>query len=190
MTKAGFVSIKGFEGIYAINKDGVVISQQRNVYRKNGVVALHLQKTLTSVDCGHGYLKLNLRINDKNKAVYIHRLIAEAFIPNPKLLPCVNHKNGIKKDNRIENLEWCTYTENNRHAFDIGLQKKGENHHLFGKKSGQCVNSKRIKNKITGQVFESYADAAKSFGISRAYFSAKLKKGLLPFKKLKNASRK
>lgn len=61
----------------------------------------------------------------------VHRLVAQAFIKNPKNKPTVNHINGIKADNKLDNLEWATNSENSQHSFDIGLQKgrKGEKHH-------------------------------------------------------------
>lgn len=66
---------------------------------------------------------------------YVHRLVAKAFIPNPDCKEQVNHINGVKNDNRVCNLEWCTRSENIQHSFDTGLNvaKKGKDHHLFGK---------------------------------------------------------
>lgn len=77
-----------------------------------------------------GYHKVNLYINKKVKVERIHRMVAKAFIPNPLKRKEINHKNGIKTDNRSENLEWCTRSENMLHAFKTGLQipLKAETH--------------------------------------------------------------
>lgn len=72
-----------------------------------------------------GYCQIQLRINGKSKKFLVHRIIAQAFIPNPENKPHVNHINGDKHDNRVENLEWCTQSENLRHAVNIGLIKQG-----------------------------------------------------------------
>ena len=61
-------------------------------------------------------------VNIKGKSVYIHRLVAEMFIPKIDGKSCVNHKDGNKSNNAVENLEWCTYSENMAHAFKIGIR--------------------------------------------------------------------
>ncbi len=93
---------------YVINKNGEVWSKLSNKYLKP-------QK--------REYLSVMLRLDGKTKVCLLHRLIARAFIPNPDNMPVVNHKNGDKFDNEIENLEWTTVKENNLHARITGLNK-------------------------------------------------------------------
>jgi len=80
-----------------------------------------------------GYLIVGLYANRVKKTLLVHRIIAKAFIPNPKNLPEVNHKNGIKTDNRVVNLEWVTSSYNSIHSLKNGLQKplRGNDHPGF-----------------------------------------------------------
>lgn len=83
------------------------------------------ERLLTPMVVADGYVQVQLRINGKSKKFLVHRLVAIAFVPNPENKPYVNHINGDKHDNRAENLEWCTQTENIRHAVLSGLIKQG-----------------------------------------------------------------
>ena len=80
---------------------------------------------------GERYEKVVIRINGKPTAKYIHRLVAETYIPNPHNKKTVNHIDGNKTNNTVNNLEWCTQSENNHHAYKIGLivpyDRKGKN---------------------------------------------------------------
>lgn len=103
-----------------------------------------------------GYLTLMITINNKRVKKRIHRSVAEAFIPNPENKPEVNHKNGIKADNTIENLEWCTGSENSKHALRIGLKT-------------MPTRSRKIINTKTKEIYPSVKAAAKSCGFSMDY---------------------
>lgn len=77
--------------------------------------------TLTGTSRNKKYLVTTYSENGKQRNVCVHRLVAEAFVPNPNNYPQVNHKNGNSRDNRAENLEWCTPSQNIRHAYESGL---------------------------------------------------------------------
>lgn len=95
---------------YFVTKEGKVFSKRKF----NKLTELKLSKT------GHkGYVKVRI----SNKDYFVHRLVAKAYLINLFDKKVVNHINGIKHDNRVQNLEWCTRSENSKHAYDIGLHK-------------------------------------------------------------------
>ena len=113
--------IIGYEGKYEISDDGIVYSLARK--SRNGK---HIgDRILKGGEYPNGYRYVILTDDNRNETRCMnHRLVAEAFIPNPKKLPFVNHIDGDKKNNHVDNLEWCTHLENVRHAIRTGLVKK------------------------------------------------------------------
>lgn len=110
-------NLLGYEGLYLIDSLGNIVSCPR----QNGSRFVNQYKILSTKTNKFGYKEVALSKDGKTKTVLLHRLIAIHFVDNPHNLPCVNHKNGIKTDNRIENLEWCTKSQNTKHAYDNNL---------------------------------------------------------------------
>ena len=109
--------IPGFNGKYEITEDGKVFSKYSNKYLNqisngNGYYNVKLQKDIQETNGNREYVTL-----------YVHRLVAQAFLPNPNNLPQVNHKDGNKGNNKLDNLEWCTSQENIDHAKRAGLSR-------------------------------------------------------------------
>ena len=112
---------------YVVNTEGSVINTETG-------------KIIKPETTHAGYQRLLIYYNGKRKLMYVHRLVAMAFLPNPDHLPEVNHKNGNKSDNSVDNLEWCDSSYNNQHSYDTGLKPFGE-----GKPNASITNEDAIR---------------------------------------------
>ena len=133
--------VVGFEGLYKVSNKGRVLGAR---------------KMLSSSSNGTGYQKVALFMGKKCCMRYVHRLVAQAFIPNPENKPEVNHKDRNKSNNCVDNLEWLTEKENFRHALSNGHKTLGE---YCWKRAKEC-NSKPVKCVETGEEFSSYTEAS------------------------------
>lgn len=161
--------IAGYEGLYQISNMGRVKSLER--FKPNGQIVPEKIKTPSAKS--NNYLALQLYKNNKPKNCYIHRLVAEAFIPNPQNKETVNHINGDKHDNSVENLEWSTYTENNHHATQTGLN--GTEHMRNKKGSMRILQYDENMNLIAE--YPSMREAERQTGIDCASISLGVRKG-------------
>lgn len=137
--------VKGYEGLYEVSNLG----QVRSFYSGEAKIL----KPYVDKD---GYLCVHLHKNGKGYAKKVHRLVASAFIPNIGDKPQVNHIDGDKTNNTVDNLEWVTSKENMHHAWETGLCKalKGENHPMYGKQLSEETKKKMSearKGKYTGK---------------------------------------
>lgn len=112
--------IKGYEGLYDVSSSGEIISLSRDKLLPNGKVCLSKEKRIRPAKIGKdGYEIVYLRKDGKSNRHYVHRIVAETFIENPNSMEFVNHKDGRKYHNSVENLEWCDRSQNARHAYRI-----------------------------------------------------------------------
>lgn len=141
MNENGITVLSLFDGKYGASSDGEIISY------------VGMTKKLVGKIGKSGYRMVVLIINGKKQYHNVHRIIAKAFIPNPKGLREVNHKDGNKLNNAVSNLEWVTTRENQIHARDYGLEAK-------------CKINMDIANKIRADV-GTHRELAKKYGLSK-----------------------
>ena len=126
--------VKNYGGLYQVSNLGRIKSLPRNTNNKykNGVIKQNVIR-------GKSYYYVNL-YNKGTKLFTVHKLVAETFIPNPNNLPCINHIDGNKLNNRVDNLEWCSYSGNEIHAYKHNLKTP-----LFKKVNQYDLNGNFIK---------------------------------------------
>jgi hypothetical protein len=130
---------------YSISEDGVVLDtikgKKKPAFTRNG----------------YKCVRLNDSLKDRNE--YVHRLLGKAFIPNPLGLPCINHIDGNKLNNSLDNLEWCTYADNLNHAYSHGLNHK----------------TRKIRCVETGTVYNSIMQCQRETGVNHTSLCEHLK---------------
>lgn len=152
--------IEGWEGKYQISNKGNVKALN---YKLKGVPKIMKLSTTR-----HGYNIVKLSDGSIRKDRTVHRLVAEAFIPNPNNKPVVNHIDGDKTNNSVENLEWVTSSENNYHAWKNIRAWNEEDKNKIRKNQPRI---KKVRNIDTGEVYDSMNLASKAVGISSASIS-------------------
>lgn len=155
-------NISGYEGYYQVSTFGRVRAIGHK-YQRKGIYVLALHE-----NNGYGYLLADLHKDNKYKSVAVHRLVAQTFIPNPDNKPEVNHIDGNKQNNNVENLEWVYRQQNCWHRCNI-----------LGKRT------KRIKDITNGLIFPSQKSAALYYGVSEHLIESLVKKRIKSNRKRK-----
>lgn len=143
--------IPGYEGMYEVSDLGRVKSLARTVVMYEGVTRQTKDRILRTSLQGCGYVFATLCKEGKARPNLVHRLVAQAFVPNPDNKPQVNHKDGNRTNNRADNLEWVTSSENNLHKF---------------RTLGYKNHNRKVVERSDGMRFESATAAARFMGVS------------------------
>lgn len=116
--------VAGYEGLYKVSNQGRVSTLGRSIIQTRGnALKSYPAKIMKATIEPSGYYAITLYRQGAHKRVKVHTLVGKSFIDNHDSLPVINHINGVKTDNRAENLEWCTIAHNNRHSIKMGLTK-------------------------------------------------------------------
>lgn len=158
--------VVGYEGSYEVSNYGRVRTHKhKTTYTSRHGIRHWKQRILKEKSKTNRDVRISLWKNGKRKDYLAHRLVAEAFIPNPENKPTVNHIDGNPKNNYVQNLEWATYGENNNHAFDNRLISTAYPVTLVNQVSGEAMS------------FRSLSKASEYIGFGVGYISNRLKRG-------------
>lgn len=133
---------------------------------------------MKNADNGHGYRYVSLSKEGKSRSFYVHRLVSQHFILPIKNKPQVNHKNGIKTDNRVANLEWCSDRENKKHAVNTGLTKVKGEYNPMSKLTKEKVDLIRQEYK---KGINTHLELSRKYGVVRQHVSAILANKMWPY---------
>lgn len=160
-----WVDIRGFEGFYQISNYGRVRGLDREIIDSVGHVYTIPGKILIPRPIGKGYYAVHLNKNNIRYPMYIHQMVAYHFCiwyPINKREYVSNHIDGDKLNNYYENLEWCTYSENNYHAYRTNLKPRGEDFY-----NSKLTETQVREIKENGK-YSTYQNIAENYGVSKA----------------------
>ena len=154
--------IENYEGLYQVSNLGRVKSLERGVYYPNGTIIRHMEeKILAPALNSNGYSLVNLSKNGKVKTTKVHRLVAMAFIENPENKPMVNHKDEVKNNNVVDNLEWC----DNKYNANYGTRNVRIIQNRRSYKLGNAPSAKAVFCVELNKTFDCAKRAEKELGI-------------------------
>ncbi len=163
IVQTGTKDIPGYEGLYYATEDGRIYSHTRAIYDRNGNFRYFKKgREVIGEVSVYGYRRVILSSNGIAKKHFVHRLISFTFLNPVKGKEIVNHKDGNKLNNRVDNLEWCTMSENTKHAFDMGLAVP----------SNKLINTLPIEEIVSKYRYRSSESGiialAKEYGVSKS----------------------
>lgn len=163
--------IQGYEGLYQVSNLGRVRSLGHTIHRTDGTTAFYRGRILTPV--GRPYLNVCLSKGPQLERPRIHRLVAEAFVPNPEGFDQVDHIDCNKKNNRADNLRWCTRSQNSQYAYANGCMDGIRTYYDLDLETRERITAPHRRPVIRddGETYPSTTAAAKALGVTRSAVS-------------------